>query len=354
VDDILRTALTRPTVADPLLVRRRVSALSAISLLWQGSLVAADDECLRAEEWPDRDTTGPDPRPVTGHIDVLVQQGRLDEAERLAESTEPGPIELTAFVALSQIERGRLLVAQGHAGQALEAFTAAGDAADRARILNPTMVPWRADAVMALLELEAWERAQQLADENLRLARSFGAGRNIGTALRASAAATPDLAVRTQLLTEAVAVLEICDARLELAHALVDLGAALVDHNRKEEARGVLRHGASLASLCGAHQLLELAGEQLRAAGARPRRLGLVGPESLTPAELRVVRMAADGLTNQRIADELYVTLKTVEGHLAKAYRKLGVDGRQDLPEALAGRDDNEGNAGEMFSASAV
>ncbi len=354
VDDVLRAALTRPTAADPLLLRRRISALSAISLLWQGSLVAADDECLRAEEWSDRDTAGPGRRPVTGHIDVLVQQGRLDEAERLAQSTEPGRIELTPFWALSQIERGRLLVAQGHAEKALEVFTAVGDGAERAGLCNPTMVPWRADAVMALVELEAWEQAGQLADENLRLARSFGAARTIGTALRACAAATPDLALRTELLTEAVAVLESSDARLEQAHALVDLGTALIDRNRKEQARGVLRQGASLASLCGAHQLLELAGEQLRAAGARPRRLGLVGPESLTPAEFRVVRMAADGLTNQRIADDLYVTLKTVEGHLAKAYRKLGVDGRPDLPEALAGRDDTDGDAGEMFRASAV
>jgi DNA-binding CsgD family transcriptional regulator len=350
VDDVLRTALTRPTAADPLLVQRRVSALSAISLLWQGSLVAADDECTRAEEGLHPDAEGRGPRPLTGHIDVLVQQGRLDDAERLSDVTDPGGVELVAFRALSQMERGRLLMARGHAGRALEAFTAAGNAAARS-----ALVPWRADAVMALVEQEDWERAGQLADENLRLARSFGAPRLIGMALRASAAATSDLHLRVALLTEAVAVLETSDARLERAHALVALGTTLVDQNRKEEARGVLRQGASLASLCGAHQLLELAGEQLRAAGARPRRLGLVGPESLTPAESRVVRMAAEGLTNQRIADDLFVTLKTVEGHLAKAYRKLGVEGRQDLSEALAGGgDDDEGEAGEMLSASAV
>ena len=354
VDDVLGKALTRPTVADPLLIQPRISALSAISLLWQGSLVAADDVCTRVEEDRLRDPVGPGPRPLTGHIDVLVQQGRLDEAERLADATDSGGMELTVFRALSEIERGRLLMARGHAGRALEAFTAAGDAADRAGILNPAMVPWRADAVMALVEQGAGEQAGQLAGENLRLARAFGAPRLIGTALRASASAASDLDLRATLLTEAAAVLETSDARLERAHVLVGLGTTLIDQNRKEEARRVLRQGASLASLCGAHQLLELAGEQLRAAGARPRRLGLVGPESLTPAELRVVRMAAEGLTNQRIADDLFVTLKTVEGHLAKAYRKLGVDGRQDLSEALAGRGDDEGESGEMLSASAV
>ena len=354
VDDVLRTALTRSTTADPLLVQRRISALSAISLLWQGSLVAADDECTLVEEGLPQDPARPGPRPLTGHIDVLVQQGRLDEAERLADAADSGGVELTVFRALSEIERGRLFMARGHPGRALEAFTAAGEAADRAGILNPAMVPWRADAVMALVEQDAGEQAGRLADENLGLARAFGAPRHIGMALRASAAATSDPDRRVELLTEAVAVLETSDARLERAHALVDLGTTLIEQNRKEEARGVLRQGASLASLCGAHQLLELAGEQLRAAGARPRRLGLVGPESLTPAELRVVRMAADGLTNQRIADDLFVTLKTVEGHLAKAYRKLGIDGRQDLSEALASRADDEDEPGEMLRASAV
>jgi DNA-binding CsgD family transcriptional regulator len=355
VDDILRTARTRAASGDSLLVQRRIAALAALSLLWQGALVAADKECSRAEGWPDRVETGPDRSPMTGHIDVLVQQGRLDEAERLAQATGSGPIELTVFRALSQIERGRLLIAQGRAGRALELFMDAGTAAALAGILNPAMVPWRADAVMALVELEEWERAGQLADENLVVARSFGAPRNIGMALRAAGSAATDLALRIDLLTEAVAVLESSVARLEHAHALVDLGTALIDQGHKEEARGVLRQGASLASLCGAHQLLELAGEQLRAAGARPRRLGLVGPGSLTPSELRVARLAAEGLTNQRIADDLYVTLKTVEGHLAKVYRKLGVDGRPDLVEALAGgHSEDDGEDGDLFSASAV
>jgi DNA-binding CsgD family transcriptional regulator len=58
--------------------------------------------------------------------------------------------------------------------------------------------------------------------------------------------------------------------------------------------------------------------------------------ESLTPAELRVVRMAAEGRTNRQIAQDLYVTVKTVEGHLAHAYAKLGIPGRPQLPGTLA------------------
>jgi DNA-binding CsgD family transcriptional regulator len=362
VDQLLAAAATRDRPEDhsPEL-GGRVSALSALSLSWQGSLVAADEACTRQYERQGSPPGGGTVAPVTGHIDVLVQQGRIDDAQRLADSRDAGRIEPTALWALSQIELGRLLVAQGAAGGALALFESAGDTATRAELVGPAIVPWRADAALALADQGRWEEAGRLAEENLALARRFGAPRTTGLALRAAAAATPDLALRRTLLTEAAEVLESSDARLERAQALVALGTTLIELDRKEDARGALRQGASLASLCGAHQLLEVAGDRLRAAGARPRRLGLVGPESLTPAELRVVLMAADGLTNQRIADELFVTLKTVEGHLAKAYRKLGVDGRPELAGALAGRDDGgdggdgqDGEDGELPRASAL
>jgi DNA-binding CsgD family transcriptional regulator len=80
--------------------------------------------------------------------------------------------------------------------------------------------------------------------------------------------------------------------------------------------------------------------EELKAAGARPRRPWRTGVEALTPSELRVARLAAEGRANREIAGELYVTLKAVEGHLARVYAKLGIQGRAQLPHALGGRKD--------------
>ncbi|MGD0313744.1 MAG: LuxR C-terminal-related transcriptional regulator [Acidimicrobiales bacterium] len=355
VDDHLESALATHQGRESLPAQRRAATLAAVSHLWQGSLVEAEENCQQAEALGTRLDESGLRRLAMGHLDVLVKQGRIDEAERLLDSTSPtDPNALPFFRAWARIELGRLNVAQGRMESALEHFVDAGDEAGRAGILSPALISWRADAVMVLSAQEQWEEAGRLAAENLRLARSFGTARIIGTALRASAAATPDLEQRTAILAEAVAVLEPSPARLESAQALVDLGTALVARNMKEEARGVLRRGASLASLCSAHQLLEAAGDQLRAAGARPRRLGYVGPESLTPAELRVVRMAAKGQTNQRIADELFVTLKTVEGHLAKAYRKLGIDGRLELASVLSQRDDKDGDDEAPLRASAL
>jgi DNA-binding CsgD family transcriptional regulator len=65
------------------------------------------------------------------------------------------------------------------------------------------------------------------------------------------------------------------------------------------------------------------------------RRLRERGRE-LTPSELRVARLAAEGHSNRQIAGELYVTLKAIEGHLAHVYAKLGIEGRGQLAHALA------------------
>ena len=58
--------------------------------------------------------------------------------------------------------------------------------------------------------------------------------------------------------------------------------------------------------------------------------------DPLTPSERRIVELAAVGQSNPRIAQALFVTVKTVESHLANAYRKLGVTSRRELPTVLA------------------
>jgi DNA-binding NarL/FixJ family response regulator len=73
---------------------------------------------------------------------------------------------------------------------------------------------------------------------------------------------------------------------------------------------------------------------------ARPRRITRSRVDALTASELRVARLAAAGATNPEIAQELYVTIKTVEAHLSSAYDKLGLSGqgaRDRLPAVLSG-----------------
>jgi DNA-binding CsgD family transcriptional regulator len=78
--------------------------------------------------------------------------------------------------------------------------------------------------------------------------------------------------------------------------------------------------------------------EELLASGARPRRAALTGIAPLTPSELRVARLAAEGLKNREIAEALFVSRKTVDYHLHHIYEKLDV-ARDGLAEALAAQD---------------
>ncbi len=101
-------------------------------------------------------------------------------------------------------------------------------------------------------------------------------------------------------------------------------------------AREALRAGQELAFRCGAGLLAERAHRELAATGARPRRSAAASRDDLTPSERRVSQVAADGMTNREIAQSLFVTEKTVETHLGRAFVKLGVRSRKQLADALA------------------
>jgi DNA-binding CsgD family transcriptional regulator len=122
---------------------------------------------------------------------------------------------------------------------------------------------------------------------------------------------------------------------LQLGHALLALGRALRHAGRRRDARATLVEALALAQRLGAAVLTGQARDELRIAGARPRRERLYGPGSLTAAEHRVAHEAAAGWTNREIAARLFLSPKTVEMHLGRVYRKLDIRSRADLPTAL-------------------
>ena len=139
-----------------------------------------------------------------------------------------------------------------------------------------------------------------------------------------------------ELLGEAIAVLETSPARLELGRALVDLGEALRVARRRKEAHEPLTRGADLAVACRSESLRRRAVDSLAALGDRPRKLMFSGLDSLTASERRVAQLALEGRTNRDIAQELFVTPKTVENHLGRVYVKLGIKGRRELSASMA------------------
>ena len=109
-------------------------------------------------------------------------------------------------------------------------------------------------------------------------------------------------------------------------------------HGERSAARDVLRRAHALAAECGALRLASRARDELSRSGARLIREPASGVEALTPSEVRVAELAAEGLTNREVAQALFVSEKTVETHLGRVYRKLDIKSRHALPGALAER----------------
>ena len=259
---------------------------------------------------------------------ALIERGEVAEAAELLDGAE---VQVNLAVLLDS--RARLRVAQGRFAEAAQDFLDCGARLAGRGAHHPGVIAWRSGAALSLLQDGQAHDARRLVDEELRLARRLGVPRAFGIALRA-AALVHGGSDEVVLLEESVSALARSSAHLEHAKALTDLGAALRRRNRRTEARQPLRTALDLAESCGARPLEDRARVELIAAGARPRR-STSGVDALTPSELRVARMAADGMGNRAIAQALFVTIKTVEVHLGSTYRKLGVPSRADLPDAL-------------------
>jgi DNA-binding CsgD family transcriptional regulator/tetratricopeptide (TPR) repeat protein len=266
-------------------------------------------------------------------LDILIERGELEHAERLVTQTglARADSDLILFVFLIGA-RARLRAAQGRVREAIDDLLALGERME-GRIVSPGVLPWRSQAALALRGDDP-DKAVRLGREELELARLFGAPRALGVALRAAALTGPE-DERLTLLREAVGVLGDSPARLERARVLVELGAALRRQGKRSEARRALEGGMDGAHACGAMALAQRAREELRASGARPRRLAVSGVDALTDAERRVADLAAQGLTNRQIAQALLVSVATVETHLRHVFQKLDIGSRQALAEHL-------------------
>jgi DNA-binding CsgD family transcriptional regulator len=202
---------------------------------------------------------------------------------------------------------------------------------------NPTWGGWRSIASLALAHLGRRREAAALADAEVELARQFGAPVAVARALHARAVAEPDDGERLALCRHALELLDDDSAVLESARLRLELGSALARMGRRVEAREALRPALADADACGALMLAKRARRELVATGMRPRRAAFEGVAALTPRQRQICELAAAGKGNKAISRELFLSIKTVETHLAAAYRKLGVSTRSSLRTALAG-----------------
>ena len=321
-------------------VRRQAeaAALAADVALRRGRVADAEREARTALRLSDG---GEDLDLVTGGalevlVIALVERGEIAAARTLLEAHGlDGALGGRPWDAGLLHARARLALAEGDLAAAHADACEAGVLRDGQGRPNPAGMPWRSTAALALAQSGRIKEAVVLADAELAQAERYGARAAIVAALHARTVAEPDPRARIVLCERALGLAERSDALLELTRIRAELGAALRRVGQRTEARVPLRRALADADALGATTVAERCRRELIATGLRPRRAQTEGAAALTPRQREVCDLAAAGIPNRAIAERLFLSVKTVETHLAAAYRKLGVATRDQLRAAL-------------------
>ncbi|MER5772862.1 AAA family ATPase [Streptomyces sp. NPDC002039] len=234
--------------------------------------------------------------------------------------------------------RGHYHLAVDRPAAALEDFLTCGGLAAEWGMDTPTFLPWRTSAAQAHLALGNPREARALVREQLaRPGGSTSWARGVSLRLLA---ATSELDQRPALLRESINLLEAGGSQVELIRALADRSQALHALGAPAKARMVARHARAVADNCGADPLFRrLFRDEVHEgdSGSEGVEGEGEGSSSLTAAERRVTALAAVGHSNREIGRKLFITKSTVEQHLTRVYRKLGVRSRAELSDLFVG-----------------
>jgi DNA-binding CsgD family transcriptional regulator len=261
---------------------------------------------------------------------VDAHYGRVDAVRAAAQQAgvvrEPiGRMLWERTLGLAELAAGDARAAAPHLADAVEALAETG-------FREPAV--WRVDgdAVEAALGAGDVERAEALVTEfEAKAARSqIPWSLAVSARCRALVLAAEGEPERAEAqLARALVEHERCPMPFELARTLLAQGQVLRRGRKKLQARAALEQAAVLFEQLGGAPWVARTRDELRRTAARS------APNELTPTELRIARLAATGLTNDAIAAEVFVTRKTVEANLGRAYRKLGIHSRAQLARAL-------------------
>jgi len=240
--------------------------------------------------------------------------------------------ELVQAQTTAHLGLGQLHEATGDHTAALHHFLTAGDLGG-----EDALRPWRTGAAIAMVRIGRGTEGAALAREQVSATSLTDDPHAHAVGLRTLATTAPDGHPVDVLRRAQVVAATTGDERLR-AQIDTDLAAHLLlspGQHRVGEAVGLLRRAESYAGSGGLWPLHARVGRLLGVAGEAPRPLEDETLAGLTPAERRVARLAASGLTNRQIAEKLLVTVKGVEWHLSRIYRKLGIASRATLRDLI-------------------
>ena len=266
---------------------------------------------------------------------LAAHRGHVDEARRrVAHNVDRGePLHWSYLAALNRWTLGFLELSLGEPARASELLADVADRLGSNRLLRGGTRLAAADAVEAFVGIGRLDDAQAVLDrfehhataDDVWAASAGLRGRALLLLARGDTDASRDAAF------EAAAGFEAAGFPFDRGRSLLVAGDALRRLGERRHAAEQLKAARRVFSELGAELWVERAERELRRASPRPRR-----DRELTSAERRVAALVAAGRTNREVAAQLFTTVGTVEVHLTRIYRKLGIRSRTELARRVA------------------
>ncbi len=301
---------------------------------WIAALADADESVRLARE--------------TGHLNILphnlaalarveAAMGRTDDARAHAQES----VELaraagsTAIVLYGHGALGFEALASGRLEEAVEHLDRAAEAQAAARIGEPALVQWAPDRIEALVRLGRAEAAAAALAELDAQAEKTGNTWARACVQRGRGMLAGEDAIAGHF-EAALALHDHTPQPFERARTELVYGERLRRAGKRTAAREWLSAALTTFDRLGAGPWAERARAELNASGRTARRRDAGPSDELTPQEMQIARLVADGLTNREIGASLFLSPKTIEYHLRSVFRKLDVRSRTELARRFA------------------
>ncbi len=300
----------------------------AVDAVWSGDFAAATS--LIAEADAIREATGARLAPYAAMMLAAYRGSQAEAAPLIQSAIEQAAAEGQGLAVI--VANWVAAVLYNGLGRYEEALAAARQASEHKHVYVSV---W---ALPELIEAAARTGNPRIADDALdrltETTRAGGTADGLGIEARSRALLSdPEAAERHH--REAIGRLGRARRRPELARAHLVYGEWLRRRRRRRDARDQLRAAVEMFDEMGMEAFAGRARAELRATGERARPRGPGTPEVLTPQEAQIARMVAGHLTNREIAARLFISASTVEYHLRKIFRKLGLTSRAQLARTL-------------------
>jgi DNA-binding CsgD family transcriptional regulator len=265
------------------------------------------------------------------HAAVGEEAAARSAAERGIAVAEPIGYSATAMWARAAL--GFLELGVDRPGDAIVELEESGRLARNGGLEDPIIVPWASDLVEAYARAGRHDDARRIASDLTQRAKASGVPLALALAERCEGLLAEDEFERR--FERALELHEQAGAPFERGRTLLALGSRLHRARRRVAARDQLRAAREIFERLGAQPWVDRTRAELSAAGAIDR-VPVADPDELTAQEVRVAEAVARGATNKQVAAELFLSPKTIEFHLGRVYRKLGIHSRTELATLVA------------------